>query len=479
MATLAGVVKALGSDQSDELRLARRLPAAPGDLRRIARKGPRRARNVVHHFKRRGLASARKTRRTLRRHLRRRYRVLRMHFRRRYLVPLQRDIRVLGHPYRGGRWRAIHGTPLAADVRALRTWRGGSPRVALRNYYNHPIWGTYRTHPPLRYAPSPLAELDHWVDTVPEEAENGVIPADHRSSRRARRPHILEMQHWYLLAGTRVWQWERARGALQRANERMRADECKAVITYSRGSAEHFRQFLDPDVWHKLDYVFPAFPAQPEAALSRDRGFTVLAIGDRFSDKGIPEALRAFELLRERHGTGVRMVLVSSTVPRSYRVPDGVVVHDTPRMSPELRAAIYRSADVLVELPYLDSLTCLIEASAFGVPAVATRIHHGEDFVRDGENGYLIDPPLFAYTEDYGRRWGCLTGFRRELDVMREGGRLAGVAEDVADRLDLMLSAGSDLDELRVGARRMHAKRFSPEVRNLKLNAVYARALGS
>ena len=258
----------------------------------------------------------------------------------------------------------------------------------------------------------------------------------------------------------------------------MRADECKAVVTYSRGSAEHFRQFLDPKVWDKLDHVFPAYPSQPEAGRSRDGAFTVLTIGNRFSDKGIPEALTAFELLRERHGTGVQMVVVSSSVPRGYRLPEGVVVYDTPRMSPEHRSAIYRSADALVELSYLDSVTCLVEACAFGLPVVTTRIHHGEDFVRDGENGYLIDPPLFAYTEEYGRRWRSWAGFMRELDVMREGGMLAGVAEDVADRLELMLSAGADLDELRAGARRMHVERFSPEVRNVKLNAVYARALG-
>ncbi len=393
-------------------------------------------------------------------------------------MPLKRDIRMLRHPYRGGRRRAIFGTPLRADVRALRTWRGGSPRVAMRNYFNHPIWRTYRTHPPLRYAPSPLAELDHWVDNLPERGGDGEIPADHRSSRRARRPHIIELQHWCLLSGARFGEWERARGALQRAKERISADECKAVITYSRGSAEHFRQFLDPEVWGKLDYVFPAYPSQPEAGRSRDRVFTVLTIGDRFSDKGIPEALSAFELLRQRHGTGVRMVLVSSSVPRGYRLPEGVVVHDTPRMSPELRSAIYRSADVLVELPYLDSLTCQIEAAAFGVPVVATRIHHGEDFVREGVNGYLVDPPLYAYSEGYGRRWRLLSDFMAEVQVMREEGRLRGVVDQVVDRLDVMLSAYDEIDELREGARRLHAERFAPDVRNARLNEIYARALG-
>jgi len=400
------------------------------------------------------------------------------HFRRRYLTPLARDIRILRHPYRGGRRRAIFGTRLGADIRALQKWRGESPRVAMRNYFNHPVWRTYRTHPPLRYAPSPLAELDHWVDNLPERGGDGVIPADHRTTRRARRPHIVELQHWCLLTGELFGEWGRARRALPRAKQRVSAEECRAVITYSRGSAEHFRHFLHPEVWDKIDCVFPAYPFQPEAARSRHGAFTVLAIGDRFSDKGIPEALNAFEVLRKRHGGRVRMVLVSSSVPSGYRLPEGVVVHDTPRMSPELRSAIYRSADVLVELPYLDSLTCLIEASAFGVPAVATRIHHGEDFVREGVNGFLVDPPLYGYSEGYGKRWRLLSDFMADVQFMREEGRLQGVVDQVVDRLEVLLSAYDDLDDLRSGARRLHAERFSPEVRNARLTEIYARALG-
>ena len=144
-------------------------------------------------------------------------------------------------------------------------------------------------------------------------------------------------------------------------------------------------------------------------------------------------------------------------------------------MSPELRSAIYRSADVLVELPYLDSMTCLIEASAFGVPAVATRIHHGEDFVREGVNGYLVDPPLYAYSEGYGSRWRLLSDFMADVQGMREEGRLRGVVDQV-DRLDVMLSEYDQLDDLRAGARRLHAERFAPGVRNARLNGINARA---
>jgi len=288
---------------------------------------------------------------------------------------------------------------------------------------------------------------------------------------------VLEVEHWSLLAGVRLWQWERALIEHRRAEERVRADECKAAFAYSPGSLDHFRRFLTPEVWPKLDYVLPAFPHQPEVEASRDEAFTILTIGNRFFDKGFPEALRAFEILRARHGPRVRMALVSYTVPHGWRLPEGVAVYDTPRMTPELKAGVYRSADVLLELSYVDSLTCPVEACAFGLPTVATRIHHGESFVREGQSGYLVDPPMYAYSDEYGTRWRNWADFTGELQVMREGGRLDGVVEDVVDRLEPMLSGGVNLDQLRDGARRLHAERFSLEARNAKLNAIYARAL--
>jgi len=43
----------------------------------------------------------------------------------------------------------------------------------------------------------------------------------------------------------------------------------------------------------------------------------------------------------------------------------------------------------------------------FGVrrSCITTRIHHGEDFVREGDDGYMVDPPFFAYSDGLGTRW--------------------------------------------------------------------------
>lgn len=378
--------------------------------------------------------------------------------------------------YRTG-WKRKTGTPLRADIRTFGSWPDPGPRVALRNYHTHPMWWTYRTHPPLRYVPSPLAELDHWINFMPEHYGPGQFWPTRRGLRRAQRPHVLEIDHWLWLTNVEVYDWEGITRHRHVADARLRDDACQAVLTLSRGLLRHSQQFLAEDVWPKLEYAYPAYPAQPPRPAPRRDLFTVLTIGNRFSDKGIPEVLRAFEVLRARHGGKVRMVLVSSDVPAGWPLPEGVTVYDTPRMSAQMKSTIYGVADVLVVPCYLGSLTCYSEASAFGVPSVAASLPHGEDFVLDGRTGYLVDAPIIGFSEEFGRRWKRWWEFDADVDAMRQSRRLDSVVDDLVDRLELMVCDEAQHARLCEGARRLHSERFTPEIRNAKLRDIYTRAL--
>lgn len=195
-------------------------------------------------------------------------------------------------------------------------------------------------------------------------------------------------------------------------------------MTFSPGCVQHFRRFLHPDTWEKLDYAVPACPFQSEVGRSDLEVFTLLTVGNRISDKGIPEVLRAYEVLRQRHGSKVRMLLVSNRVPRNWHLPEGVVLYDTPRMSPGLKAAVYRSADVLVELSYIDSLTNMLAKSlrkpAGGgqVPAVC-----GCQKPRNALRNY-VGPSSVAEPTGLIRRFGTLA--RGEDQPRRGGGRTIG-----------------------------------------------------
>lgn len=371
-------------------------------------------------------------------------------------------------PKRVGQALAWRWRDLQPVLRAAAKWRGQSPRVYLHNVHPHPVFGTYLSHPTMTYAPYPVAELCHWVDMLPKES-------------LLRKPHIVEVEHPLIFSENRhrpMADWFRIYEDNVAINEKIARPECRRVITFSAGLVEHTKQFVHRDLWHKLEFAYPAFPAQPEWERQTGQPFNLLVIASRFSDKGVPEAIEAFRRLRERHGRDVTMTLVSQDVPAGYPLPEGLTLHDMPRMDKEFKQRVYRAADVLLLPCYSETAACFTEACAYGVPIVTTRIHHGDEFVKDGVNGHLLHAPVFIYSQDYGTRWRTAEEFWADLNAMRERGDLEGVTEQIVDRIERMMNDSTEMQSMRDQARRMHRERFSPEVRNEKLSRLYLEALG-
>ena len=365
---------------------------------------------------------------------------------------------------------------LGYNLRLATRWRGQKPAVYLNHFLPWPIWHTYKTHPPLRYAPYPVAELCHWVDDVKLLSP---LP-----SLRAK-SHVYEIEHLLILPDALaprpdhrpMWFWHRVLDEPDLANRFIARHECKAIVTFSRGLVEHFKPFLDPELWPKLDYVYPAYPTQPAYEKRTDEPFTILVIASRFTDKGVPEALRAYEILRQRHGSRVRMNLVSQAVPPGYQLPQDITVHNVVLMGREFKARMYRAADVLLLPTYGETAACFPEAYAFGVPVVTTRIHHGDEFVREGQTGYLIDTPIFAFSEKYATHYKTAGEWLEDLEAMRERGDLEIIVTQIVDRLEEMISGRTDMGAMRQAARSFHEECFSPQQRNRNLRRIYATAL--
>lgn len=340
---------------------------------------------------------------------------------------------------------------------------GQKPRVYFPYYLTkrHNAWRTYRTHGPLRYTAQPWAELCHWVNLVPDSP---------------RQPCVVECEHILALARD-ITNWQRGLQSVDLINRLVAQEKCRFVFTYSAGLVEHSRRYLHPDLWFKLGHIYLCFPPQPLVPLPPGSPFTILMIASRYSDKGLPEALQAFRVMRQRHGGDVRMLLVTQAIPPTYSLPEGVSHYDTPRMSDSLKAHVFQAAHVLYVPCYSDTAVPLCEASAFGVPVLATRIHHGDEYVQDGVTGYLITPPVYSYSEQYGTRWKLWEDFLADLDEMRERGELQTVVDQSIDRLETMFNDRARLTEMGHAARALHTARFSPEARNRRLLQLYEAAL--
>lgn len=352
---------------------------------------------------------------------------------------------------------------LRHNVALLRNGLGEAPRVYLSasRIAEHPTWRTYQSDPPTRYVAYPLARIGHWFGAAP---------------RVLRKPFVVEVEHVLAMARD-IGDWQRGLRSLDRINRDIAACECRVVLTVTEGTVEHSKRYVRPELWEKLDYVYPAYPAQdvrPAAA----RPFTIASIASRWSDKGMPEVLDAYAALRQRFGNDVRMTIVASKVPDNTVLSKDINVIEVARMDVAMKERIFRSADLLLLPCYSDTAACFPEAYAFGVPVISTRIQHGDEFVRDGRTGYLVDPPVFVYSDDYGRRWTSWQEFQADVERVRARGELRAVTEAMIDGATRLILDRCLHARMSSEARQFHRECFSIEARNEKLRRIYCRVAG-
>jgi len=170
----------------------------------------------------------------------------------------------------------------------------------------------------------------------------------------------------------------------------------------------------------------------------------ILFVGRNFAPKGGPEVVEAFRRVRRAH-PGTRLWIVSQGPVGP--LPDGAIFHGP--LGPEPLAALYTEASVFA-LPTLREAFGLafIEAMAFGLPVVGTRIEAIPEIVEDGETGLLVPPrdpaalaaALSTLVADPARarqlgsagraraadRFGWDHAVARMLEVLRQGRPAAG-----------------------------------------------------
>ena len=350
---------------------------------------------------------------------------------------------------------------------ALNYVLAGKPRVYYSWAYNagahHPAFKTYDTHPPVRYTLYSLADICHFFNSVPDWNK---------------KPFVVEFEHVLALGGN-IADWQHGLRRIKYIEDLLASDLCRVALAGSKGIINHSKRYIsDPALHEKFDNLYYPYPTQPLRVMDLSGPFTILVIATRFYDKGIPVALKVFEVLRERHGSQVQMLLVCDCLPTGYPIPDGVTIYAVRPLSNTLKAKLYSNSHVLF-LPVLsDSGGCFPEAYAYGTPVVTTRIHHGDEVVREGVTGFLVDPPFYSYSDGYGTRWKIWEEFVTDCKQSFETGVLNGLIEQSIDCIDRMISGGVDLRKMSAAAQTFHREVFSVEVRNRKLRQIYNRVAG-
>jgi len=350
---------------------------------------------------------------------------------------------------------------------ALNYVLAGKPRVYYSWAYKagelHLSFKTYDAHPPVRYTLYSLADICHFYNSVPDWNK---------------KPFVVEFEHVLALAGN-IGDWQHGLRRIKYIEDIIASDRCRVALAGSKGIINHSKRYIsDPSLHKKFDYLYPCYPTQKPRVMDLSGPFTILTIATRFYDKGIPAALKVFEVLRERYGSQVQMLLVCDCLPTGYPIPDGVTIYAVRPLSNTLKAKLYSNSHVLF-LPVLsDSGGCFPEAYAYGTPVVTTRIHHGDEVVREGVTGFLVDPPFYSYSDGYGTRWKICEEFVTDCKQSFERGIFNDLINQCTDRLGQMISGDVDLRKMSAAAQTFHREIFSTEVRNGRLRQIYRRVAG-
>ncbi|HYD42465.1 MAG TPA: glycosyltransferase family 4 protein, partial [Anaeromyxobacter sp.] len=167
-----------------------------------------------------------------------------------------------------------------------------------------------------------------------------------------------------------------------RARERAVYRNAEGIFTMSEFVKGSLRDDygVDPGRVHVVGAGPNVVPAGPAPA-RRAREPLVLFVGKQFVPKGGPELLDAFALVRREHPRA-RLAIVSASCPSP--APPGVDFHGL--LGRERLGKLFAAATVFA-LPTLREAfgLSLLEAMAFGLPVVASRIEAIPEIVSDGE----------------------------------------------------------------------------------------------
>jgi alpha-maltose-1-phosphate synthase len=157
------------------------------------------------------------------------------------------------------------------------------------------------------------------------------------------------------------------------------------------------RSFLEkgfsPEKIIKVNFGLPPLETNvDQAQKQRDGTFRMLYVGQLNYRKGLRYAIEAFKQLRHPKK---EFIIVGPKTPitglETTTIPEGVFFKGT--LKGERLKEQFRLADVFI-LPSLEEGLALVqgEALSFGLPLVITTNTGGEDFIKNGVEGFIVNP---------------------------------------------------------------------------------------
>lgn len=181
----------------------------------------------------------------------------------------------------------------------------------------------------------------------------------------------------------------------------LRSPRCVQIRCISEACRTAVGALFGKDV---LDKAIVVYPRMMQKVTKIDRleqsGPKFLFVGTQFLIKAGPELLEAFRLVRLKIPSAKLDVVTH--LPAEYvslAQQEGVQIHKADLSRGEIWSRFMRNADVLVHPSYMESFGMVVlEAISHGLAIVANDVYAHREMVEDGENGFLLEPPVHYWS---------------------------------------------------------------------------------
>lgn len=208
-------------------------------------------------------------------------------------------------------------------------------------------------------------------------------------------PFIVDLDNPYALTGYNVFAARLYRPLIRWI---LASPRCLSIRCLSRACHDGVSELFGDAVAAKAVVAYPFMPTKvhdsPAGAVDRCR---FLFIATQFEIKGGAALLAAFRRVREAFpGATLDMVThLPSAFSEAAQACPGLTMHEADFSRQQIAERFLADVDVLVHPTYCDSFGMVVlEAMAFGLPVIATRMYALSELVEDGINGILLDPPV-------------------------------------------------------------------------------------
>jgi len=289
------------------------------------------------------------------------------------------------------------------------------------------------------------------------------------------RPFVVEMDNPYGLCYYNLKFFKLLKPLLRKI---LLSEKCRKIICISEACRQNLIAELGPAVGGKAAVVYPYMadnltaerPPKPET-----EPVEFLFVSTQFLLKGGREVLRAFERLPAGLNSKAHLTVVSNTPGEfleQYKNRPWAAFLKADLDKAVLHREHFAKADVFVLPTYQDSLGLVfLEALSFGLPIIATAMYATSEFVEDGQNGFIFDPPFPFYNRD----WTMNQDLTPDLpEKIRQDGEYPEITERVFQGVRALLLDRSLLVRMAARSREKFENDFAPPVRN----RAFLRALG-